>query len=155
MGQGLPHHRLLGTPGLNRFGLTILRYQFPQHRTPGDTDSNWLMVQGEVHRGDDAWTFADPCLLTSELQQLIAWLKQSPRPKSAIWFLEPLLRFEWQSDAVDKLMLQLRAEAIPEGVLSGRARWDEGITLDLIVSPQQIETLAAGLADDLRRFPPR
>jgi hypothetical protein len=155
MTNPLAHHRMLGTPGLDRFGMSILRYQFPQNRKPGDTDSNWLMVQGEVRRRDDSWTFADPCLLTSELQELITWLEQPAQAKSSIWFMEPLLRFEWQFDAADMLTLQLRAEAIPERVLTGRARWDEGIALELAVSRQQIQTFAAGLADDLRRFPPR
>lgn len=155
MTNPLAHHRLLGTPGLNRFGMAILRYESPQHRAPCDTDSNWLVVQGEVNRGNDSWTFTDPCLLTGELQQLIAWLAQPPRAKSSICFTEPLLRFAWPTDATEPLTVQLRGEAVPERMLAGRARWDEGITLDLIVSPQQLRTFASGLAEDLRRCPPR
>ncbi|HLP85838.1 MAG TPA: hypothetical protein VK157_15920 [Phycisphaerales bacterium] len=145
----------LGTPELDRFSLRVVGYQFPQARRNCPYDRNWLILRGEVQCGDSQWTFEDPCLLTSELTELIAWLQKPPQPGASIWFTEPLLLFEWSESDAGCLLVRLRAEALPDEVCNGRAKFDPGITLNLHVSPTELDRFAATLEGDLMKFPAR
>jgi hypothetical protein len=157
MSDVVPHFRLLGTPGLDQFGLRVVGYQFPEHQRPGDWDSNWLMVRGEVVRAGQRWHFVDPCLVTDELTQLMAWLKQLPDSDGPIWFTEPLLHFEQiNGDSPWILRLILKGEALPkEWNLSRQERWNDGMSLTLRTTQEQLRRAVAGLQEDLARFPPR
>jgi hypothetical protein len=157
MSDAVPHFRLLGTPGLDQFGLRVVRYQYPGNQRPGGSDSNWLMIRGEVVREDRRWHFIDPCLVTDELAQLIAWLKRLPDSGGPIWFTEPLLQFE-QIDGESPwlLRLTLKGEALPkEWNLSRQERWNDGMSLTLRTTQEQVRRAVEGLEEGLARFPPR
>lgn len=156
MSVKIPQHLRLGVAGLDEFGLRVASYAYPTHRTPGAPDSNWLRMQGEVVREDVRWTFDDPCLMTQELGELIAWLKRMPEPESTLTFLEFLLRFDVLSDDPPWTMrITLRGEVVPERVLPGHDRWENGVMLTIETSQAQIERVVSALEADLRRFPPR
>jgi hypothetical protein len=145
----------LGVAGCDQLSLRVLRYQFPGHARRGDTDSNWLMVEGRVKRADDQWDFVDPCLLTTELAGLIEWLRALPGSTSAIHFMEPLLHFgRLETDEPWSFRVTLRAEAVPASV-SGESRWQEGITLCITTSQRQRDAVLQQLEADLVQFPPR
>ena len=53
--------------------LTIQRYQYP--KVVGDKyDDNWLMIHGEFQSSEQAWTFTQPGMLTTEAEYLCMWL---------------------------------------------------------------------------------
>ena len=68
--------------------LWIAGYQFPE--ITDDWDANWLMVAGEVRHPRGAWSFIDPCLTTTELGSLVAWLELVVRGESAQSPLHPM-----------------------------------------------------------------
>lgn len=161
MARRAPHPRssspppFLGIPGCDRLALRALQYEFPAHTSPGDYDSNWLRIQGWVERVDGRWKFNDPCLLTHELAELIEWLRALPSPPSdSIDFLEPLLAFSTSEHDEWTIRVQLRAEAVPESV-GGEQRWREGVTLELVTTPEQRDRIVAELEADLAKYPPR
>jgi hypothetical protein len=157
MSDEVPHFRLLGTPGLDQFGLRVVRYQYPGNQRPGGSDSNWLMIRGEVVREDRRWHFIDPCLDTDELTRLIAWLKRLPDSGGPIWFTEPLLQYEQvEGDVPWQVRVTLKGEALPDVLgLSDEERWYDGVRLDLDTTPEQVQRVIAGLEEDLARFPRR
>lgn len=58
--------------------LTVSAYEFPDRDGKGedfDFDANWLVLHGEYREGRSLRTFDNSCLLTTELQELIAALK--------------------------------------------------------------------------------
>ena len=58
--------------------LRVLRYQFPKMTGDGsghDTDANWLIIGGHVATDRISWYFEDPCLMTTEAQELASWLR--------------------------------------------------------------------------------
>lgn len=145
----------LGTPESDRFALRVVGYQYPHTRRNCQYDRNWLIMRGDAQYGESQWTFEDPCLLTGELTELIAWLRKSPQPGASIWFTEPLLCFEWSEREAGCLLVRLRAEALPDEVYNGRAKVDRGITLGLRVSQGELHRFAATLESDLTKFPVR
>jgi hypothetical protein len=115
------------------------------------------VTRGEVVREDQRWHFLDPCLTTDELSQLIAWLRRLPDSIGPIWFTEPLLHFEQiDEDSPWTLRLILKGEALPkEWNLSREERWDEGVSLTLHTTREQVRRMVEGLQEDMERFPPR
>ncbi|NRA57719.1 MAG: hypothetical protein HRU13_06335 [Phycisphaerales bacterium] len=116
------------------------------------------MIEGRIERpDDDDWLFVDPCLLTSEFANLIDWFESLPSPGSPqISFMEPLLAFEVKSgDPTWTVRARLRAEAVPESVVPGPDRWDEGIELQLEIDGNNRDRFVSALKDDFEKFPPR
>jgi hypothetical protein len=78
----------------NSLALHIQGYQFG--RSTDRFDSNWLVVSGNVQLPPLHWRFRDPCLLTFEVRELAAWLRQAANPMAQaepLDFTEPNLRF--------------------------------------------------------------
>lgn len=156
MSYGIPHHRMLGTPGLDQFGLRVVQYLYPERCAPADYDSNWLVIAGEVLHDGHRWRFREACLLTGELERLLSWMKRMPVPGEGIEFIEPLLTLE-VPEGVDPwtILVTLRAEGVPEQMLTGDARWSTGIPIRLRTTPAQVLRFVDGLTHDLAKFPPR
>ena len=69
---------LLGDPVGTFVDLQVLAYQFPQAGPSAfdGWDANWLMIAGSVRTIDGrSWTFLDPALTTSDVAELVAWLR--------------------------------------------------------------------------------
>lgn len=133
----------------------ILGYEFPRIKNEAE-DSNWLMVRVSVKTKDKKWKAKNPCLLTTELNSLIRWLRtvadDGKRP-SELEFMEPCLSFEvpreeGSSDERIGLRIglshELRDDKSPEPLYMG-----------ITVTGNQILTFADSLAEYTRRFPPR
>jgi len=69
-----PDPHLLLNDHVSSVDLRPVRYQFASVR--GDSyDDNWLVIDGTVTTPEGSWSFADPCLLTSEARQVSEWLR--------------------------------------------------------------------------------
>jgi hypothetical protein len=157
MSDEVPQFRLLGTPGLDQFGLRVVGYQCTYHPRLERADSHWLMIRGEVVRQDRRWHFVDPCLVTGELADLIVWLRALPHSSGSLSFMEPLLEFEHkEGESPWQVPVTLKGEALPAVLgLSVDERWDDGVQLVLDTTPQQVQRVVAGLEEDLKRLPRR
>lgn len=116
------------------------------------------MIEGRIERSeDDDWRFVDPCLLTSEFAELIGWFESLPSPGSPqISFLEPLLAFEvLPDDPAWTVRVRLKAEAVPESVVPGPDRWDNGIELQLDIDANNRDRFVSALKENFKGFPPR
>src|SRR5688572_1216408 len=83
---------LLASPDA-QVDLSVVGYQFPS--ATDQWDGNWLTIRGRVAVADREWSFDDPCLLTSEAQELGAWLMRVTNPDAEmhpLTFTEPNLR---------------------------------------------------------------
>lgn len=153
--------------------LRIVGYQLemPEPVTePDDDDSDeWLVVQGSVRLGDGReWTFVDPCLTTSEAQQLGAWLASAgagriaPSPASLperelLCFIEPNIAFSIA--ALSEERISVRAHFSHESMPPWHPHHDwpdyHAYFVVLDVSTTDL-TAAAGQWDhDLQAFPAR
>ena len=68
--------------------LKPISYEFPTTTSDRggsfDHDANWLIIEGDVQTGDGRkWSFRDPCLLTTDAQQLAEWLEAAASKKHA------------------------------------------------------------------------
>lgn len=150
----------IGVPGSARVGLRVTRYQFPGHNVCGarDYDANWLMIAGHVENPPDAWDFEDPCLLTWELRDLIAWLDSIlEHSASEISFIEPLLAFAWRSTSADdgELSVRLRGEALSSSRFDRNRVWGEGVVLRWTLPMPAIAAFRRDLALHHAAFPVR
>lgn len=156
MKSSMPHDRMLGTLGLDRFGLCIAQYEFPHKSEPNDWDSNWLEMHGEVQHKGRQWSFQEPCLLTWEVPKVIEWMNQLPHPDGNLGFTEPHLHFAVPLEAEPwTLVLTLFDRAVPENVVNGITTGRKRARLHLNTSREQIRLFVDGLASDLRSFPQR
>jgi hypothetical protein len=146
--------RQTGGPAIE---LTILGYEFPDGGV-GWHDFNWLRVFVRVESGGRSWTGGpDPCLLTTEVKELSAWLRAaadgwSPPPE----FLEPELSFAVVRPADERgipVAVTLRHAFVRDQTLvSGQL---SELPLVLYVEPETLRAGAADLEADLLRFPVR
>jgi hypothetical protein len=120
--------------------LNVGGYQFPEKQAQGpgfDHDANWLRVQGHVFDGVQSWSFDDPCLMTTEVAELAAWLRgveSDPVAAGArigrsddVWFVEPNVsaRLEtWTNDTVT-IVWFFSQESSPPGA-ADEVRYGEG-----------------------------
>jgi hypothetical protein len=157
MSEVVPHFRLLGTPGLDQFGLRVVGYQCTYHPRSERADSHWLMIRGEVIREDRRWHFVDPCLVTGELADLIVWLRALPYSSGPLSFMESRLKFEHvEGESPWLVRVTLRGDALPALLgLSFEERWYDGVPLNLDTTPEQVQRVVAGLEEDMKRLPPR
>lgn len=136
----------------NGFHLQLLGYQFP-HATVERYDANWLTVEGTVRHAGGVWSFRDPCFLTWEVAELVAWLDGLERRSagSEIAFMEPNLAFAWIPG--DTLRISFAAEAAPPQ--DQRLQGDGDFSLMFSVRPQSLKRAARELHAQLARFPER
>ena len=139
----------LGAAGCDRLSLRVQRYEFPGHAAPGDIDSNWLVIEGQVERADERWSFCDPCMLTSELREMIEWLTALPRPgQSGVECIEPVVALSVREDDPDwTLRARLRLEGVPACVLAAD-EWGKGVELLLASDARQRDRFAERLCHE-------
>lgn len=144
----------LGTKGLARISLHVLRYEFPGHTER--YDANWLVIRGMVELADAAWSFQDPCLLTWEVEELIEWLRALPNPPTkSLSFIESLLTFLHEPERPWIVQVTLRGEAIPAAMDEYDERWSKGQTHELSIDSNGRDRFVAALCEDLAKFPRR
>ncbi|WP_242432990.1 hypothetical protein [Streptomyces sp. Root264] len=108
--------------------LRPVRYQFASVR--GDSyDDNWLVIDGTVTTPEGSWSFADPCLLTSEARQVSEWLRAVAAGTVPVtepdaggelspdtWFIEPVAAFslaDRSAGGASVIRVHLSLEAAP------------------------------------------
>ena len=140
-----------------RVGLSVVGYQC------GDAgywwDANWLLIRGDVDMDGDAWSFEDPCLLTTESLRLGRWLAHAADPEAEVeWltFTEPNLWFDRRHCSASSVVLRVgfELEARPPDRPSSTADDDE-VWMDLHLSGDQLRQASAAWLDELRRYPVR
>jgi hypothetical protein len=143
--------------------LHLVGYEF-QHaarQSDGfDWDANWLVVAGQASDGERAWSFRDPCLLTTDARRLVAWLELvadgSPQD-DALDFLEPNLEFRRVSSPGDQPVVRVifRLESAPPWAPDvAEEDWDNAY-LDFETSPDALRAAANELRAELERYPER
>jgi hypothetical protein len=139
-----------------RFELTIQDYQFPgMVGARHDLDPEWLRVKANVECDDGTWEFTDPCLLTSELASLAAWLREAPvgGPQRDISFLEPNLRFEHVEEVGgDHLYIWFSQEASPPWATDEK-RFGSGVPIRFPFSAIDFAAAASSVESLCKRFP--
>jgi hypothetical protein len=139
-----------------RIDLTVQDYQFPgMDGARDDFDPEWLRVHGRVECEEGAWEFSDPCLLTSELVSLAAWLRGIPvgGPQRELSFLEPNIRFEHVEEAGgDKLYVWLSQEASPPWATE-EERFGSGVPIRIPFAVIDFAAAAKSVESLCRRFP--
>jgi hypothetical protein len=137
----------------SRFELEIGSYQFPI--SDEKYDSNWLVVNGTVEHAGEQWTFQDPCLLTWEAEEIVAWLEALSSGRQAqadLSFVEPNISFRWLSDNMLCVMLWL--EALPPSKRSSTELGEE-LSIQFSVTPASLHQAAQEFRTQLVRFPQR
>lgn len=130
--------------------LRVEKYQFAE--ATNEHDANWLVVGGEIRLGARRWRFSDPCLLTWELESLLAFLRlaaDDPSTPRTITFLEPLLAFTW--NGFGELRVALGRDAKPKELRVD----EEPIYVDVPCSPDDLRRIGGELELECRRFPRR
>ena len=155
--------RLTGTDGRS-LDLSIIGYQFAGLTgEPGgfDHDANWLVVEGRANDGTRTWKFRDPCLLTVEARELVAWLEavaERWRELEATDFLEPNLEFRRVSAPTEPPIVRVtfRLESRPPWAADAYEEddWDR-TWLEFATSAEVLRTAASELRAELERFPQR
>ena len=142
--------------------LSIVGYQFPG--LPGsrllfDHDANWLVVAGQASDGHRAWTFRDPCLLTTDARRLVAWLEAvaDGSADESIDFMEPNLELRWISPPGVRPVVRVifRLESRPPWASDITEEDWGGAYLDIDVSPDALRQAANDLGSELERYPER
>jgi hypothetical protein len=143
--------------------LSIVGYQFPSKSsgTLGfDHDANWLVVNGRVSDGTRSWSFQDPCLLTTEARELVAWLEAVADgwlELDTIDFTEPNLEFARVSAPADPPVIHVtfRLEAWPPWWNHvTEDDWD-GVWLEFDSSREALAAAANDLKNEVHRYPER
>ncbi|MFD9635289.1 WapI family immunity protein [Streptomyces violascens] len=150
--------------------LRPVRYQFAAVR--GDSyDDNWLVIDGTVMTPEGSWSFAEPCLLTSEALQVAVWLRAvaagtvdvtEPDAEGELspdtWFIEPVVAFslaDRSEGGTAVIRVHLSLEAAPLWQQS-----DDGADIYQYVVEVRMDAAALLHAADqwelsLASFPPR
>jgi hypothetical protein len=137
--------------------LKIEGYQYPDDFT-NHYDVNWLMVsiQVKVSISNLNWTKTDPCLLTSEVEELIHWLDRVAYSDKSIEktfiFYEPALSFEYEiiSDTQKKLTIIFDHEFLPNN-------WPDNqkCFIDFSLTNQELLNVVNMFREELKKFPKR
>jgi hypothetical protein len=146
--------RLVGEDNIE-LELGIDGYQFPD--ASEHWDANWLLVRGRVAHPRGPWSFSDPCLTTSEVEQLAAWLDSivAGRPSpDARYFVEPNLRFAYVASPVPTVEVTLAYESAPPWLTDRGDRLD-GVAVTFPLSMNDLKEASRSLRHLLTEFPPR
>jgi hypothetical protein len=148
----MPIPRLQGPPE-HVLELEPLRYQYAHtaDSTSGfDWDANWVVVRFVVQDSHRSWSSIDPAFLTTELQELVVWLRAVANNESVeptFTPLQHLVSFEVRStDAGPTLRASFALELEPR---TGNP-W-----LDFDLEREELQRFADDLAASIERFPPR
>ena len=134
--------------------LSILGYERPEERIQPDNhyDANWLVIRVCHTFPYGGYRFTRPCLLTWEVEHLIAWLHavaDNKHTKLAMSFTEPRIAFEVLG--VDAEVATLRITCIQ----AGRHERQIDMWADLSIAVAALHTAAEALERELEHFPPR
>lgn len=139
--------------GSNAFTLELVGYEFPDGNNY--YDANWLMVAGSVRCQAGYWQFRDPCLLTSEVEELIQFLAAvatGEAPAQEIGFIESNLYFTMTES--DYLRIYFTLEAAPPWQ-SHNVVEENPFFLEFEIPKTQLLEAAASLRRQLSFYPPR
>jgi len=156
----------------NFFELSIKGYEFPDFLDEF-YDANWLMIAGRVRlRSTGDWSFCCPCMLTTDVKNLIEFLEAGARNEltyTGCGFFEPNLSFSLiyrgnhtseagkkgnsttsmsTEPSYDTLRVYFDAESLPPGC-------KHEIYCDFSVTPATLRSTAQNLREQLIRFPVR
>ncbi|HEV7949566.1 MAG TPA: hypothetical protein VGP24_07355 [Glaciihabitans sp.] len=132
--------------------LNLAGYEFEQANN--EYDANWLIIVGHIQHGSLSWTFRQPCMLTSEAQQLADWLElvAANDVLPSLQFLEPNLAFSLDAsseptapEASARIRIEFAAEAAPP------ARRSDGVSATHTVTLQLTKPELADAAAHWRR----
>lgn len=132
----------------------IAGYQFPQ--ATEYWDANWLMVSGTLTHPRGAWAFVDPCLTTSELDELASWLDRVARgtpDQPCIHFMEPCLEFCCAKEPDSAIEVRLAHECAPPWL--GSEERGEDVVLRFPLAMNDPGPLARVAREFLKQFPLR
>ena len=149
--------KLSGSDGQS-FELTILGYQFPNMNTE-DFDSNWLIIQLDVHHPKGHWRSRDPCLLTYEVERLANFLEQVSRNEKVDaeeHFIEPNLKFRLLTPGSkdEKMRIYFELECRPSWAPSDTVGMED-LWVEFPVLEINLELAAQSLRDQLSIYPQR
>ncbi len=140
--------------GNNSLRLAIEGYQFPGSHAPYDNE--WLMITGDVSCAEGAWSFRDPCLMSSELSMLADFLSIS-EPKADTFagpFLEPYVWFT--RTAIDEVKVNFwQLVAPPWGISDDEAPPGMGYPVRFTLSADDLAATAKMMRLAAKRFPPQ
>jgi hypothetical protein len=128
-----------------------VRWQFPPGA--GAWDDRWLVIDGTVDLGGEAWSFTDPCLLIDEARELALWLRTAARHRIAsLSFTEPVLGFSVVAPRDDERVLHVEfaAEAAPPWLRAGKR-----YTAELRIRPGDLLATATAWSRELDALPGR
>ena len=140
----------------NSLTLTLLGYQFP-HLVNVEYDSNWLNVKIDVRHEQGDWSATDPCVLTYEVAELIAWFREvsaGEYSQRQLEFLEPFLSFHLSplEGVPDKLVIEMTHPFLPPWFTGDQFEQHQVVfplaSIDLLAAAQSLE-------EQLRRYPQR
>ena len=152
--------------------IDVLDYEFPNREDTGgipteeqleemgghDYDANWLNIGFECYDEKYEWKAMDPCLLSWELEDLMAWFvnlaegRDEEGTAKQMFFTEPCVGiFQKKIDENNfKLRFALAYEtAPPEEYKNGE------YFMDFVVSRQELATIADNIAMAAAAFPER
>lgn len=148
-------------------GMRPVRWQFPPDA--GAWDDRWLVIDGTVDLGDEAWSFTDPCLLIEEARELALWLRNAAEGRiasgrtvpgeeveSSLSFMEPVLGFSVPAHRDDELVLhvQFTAEAAPPRLRVENPRSAQ-YTVELRLRSDELLAAATAWSQELDALPRR
>ena len=138
--------------------LQVLGYEFSQGATDWH-DLNWLKILVRVNTVGASWTGGpDPCLLTTEARELVAWLRTAAveHPVPPLAFIEPGLSFavarEPGEGRIPVAVTLRHAFVRNQPLVSGQP---DKLPFLLYVDPEVLSTAASDLEADLLRYPVR
>lgn len=146
-------------PGIDNqvIELNILGYQYPT-ATKGKWDPNWLSIYFHLHHREQPMEVTDPSLTAFEVEEWAEWMEQlAELPatiKSTQYFTEPNLRLELlnaPTDAVKQIRVLFEQELKPKEL-----RFEDiDFYIDLALTNEELQTIAAHLRAELAPFPVR
>jgi hypothetical protein len=125
-------------------------------------DNNWLVVEGAVVQRRNTWTFAEPCLRTTEAIRLADWLTrvaQHDEPPAtggapSLTFTEPNIAFTLASYAGDSAVVRVHLS------LESAPPWEQdadllSFFLEMTVTSDQLRAAAGQWTAESAAFPER
>jgi hypothetical protein len=135
--------------------LSFMGYQYPD-LTNASFDSNWLMIQLNLHTSDGDYECIEPALLTRDLESLINWFTNLQNHQSAhesVGFIEPNISFRqcgWINNELS-LTITLQAEFIPPWIDKSLDEYK----VDVSLSSDELDGVINSLRHQYKQFPKR
>jgi hypothetical protein len=132
----------------------VINYQFPDTKTPGDYDSNWLNIYINVNSNMGNWQTVDPSLSTSEFQSLIDWFNDlSVNKYGQVFFMEPNLDFlcTKQGDEMKTIRICFDYESKPKSAKDINKKY----FVDCLFTNNDLSEVAKELEKELAQYPSR